>query len=91
LGKVVGEPTAGWIIFTSAAQLLDGSSIRLPFSKITDNTGKDMELAPRPVDVAVSRPIGESYTDQNVQLTVAVNELMKQLDDAKPNKISNGK
>ncbi|MBO0939528.1 PD40 domain-containing protein [Fibrella sp. HMF5335] len=91
LGKVVGEPTAGWIIFTSAAQLIDGSSIRLPFSKITDNTGKDMELAPRPVDIPVSRPIGESYTDQNTQLGVAVKELIKQLDDAKPGKLSSGK
>lgn len=91
LGKVVGEPTAGWIIFTSAAQLIDGSLIRLPFSRITDNTGKDMELAPRPVDIAVSRPIGESYTDQNLQLSVAVKELTKQLDKAKPNKLSNGK
>ncbi len=91
LGKVVGEPTAGWIIFTSAAQLIDGSSIRLPFSRITDNTGKDMELNPRPVDVPVSRPIGESYTDQNTQLTVAVNELVKQLDTTKSAKISEGK
>ncbi|GAB3693009.1 S41 family peptidase [Spirosoma flavus] len=91
LGKVVGEPTAGWIIYTSAAQLIDGSSIRLPFSRITDNTGKNMELAPRPVDIPVSRPIGESYTDQNTQLDVAVKELVKQLDDAKPNKISSGK
>lgn len=91
LGKVVGEPTAGWIIFTSAAQLIDGSSIRLPFSKITDNTGKDMELAPRPVDVPVSRPIGESYTDQNIQLTTAVKELIKQLDDTKPGKVTSGK
>ena len=88
---MVGEPTAGWIVFTSAAQLIDGSSIRLPFSCITDNTGKDMELAPRPVDVLVSRPIGESYTDQNLQLSVAVKELIKQLDDNKPNKVSNGK
>jgi Tol biopolymer transport system component/C-terminal processing protease CtpA/Prc len=91
LGKVVGEPTAGWIIFTSAAQLIDGSSIRLPFSKITDNTGKNMELAPRPVDVAVTRPIGESYTEHNIQLDTAVKELIKQLDEAKPNKVSNGK
>ena len=91
LGKVVGEPTAGWIIFTSAAQLIDGSSIRLPFSRITDNTGKDMELNPRPVDVPVSRPIGESYTDQNTQLKVAVNELLKQLDTTKSAKISEGK
>ena len=91
LGKVVGEPTGGWIIFTSAAQLIDGSSIRLPFSRITDNTGKDMELVPRPVDVAVSRPIGESYTNQNQQLDVAVKELLKQVDEAKPSKVSNGK
>ncbi|GAB3557065.1 S41 family peptidase [Spirosoma fluminis] len=87
LGKVVGEPTAGWIIYTSAAQLIDGSTIRLPFIKITDNNGKNMELAPRPVDVPVSRPIGESYTDQNVQLDTAVRELLKQIDQTKPNRV----
>lgn len=91
LGKVVGEPTAGWIIFTSAAQLIDGSTIRLPFSKITDNTGQDMELNPRPVDITVSRPIGESYTDQNVQLATAVKELLSQLGDGKENKVGSGK
>lgn len=91
LGKVVGEPTAGWIIFTSAAQLIDGSNLRLPFSKITDNTGKNMELAPRPVDIAVSRPIGESYTDKNVQLDTAIAELLKELNDAKTSKVSSGK
>ena len=91
LGKVVGEPTAGWIIYTSAAQLIDGSSIRLPFIKITDNSGKNMELNPRPVDVPVTRPIGESYTGKNVQLDVAVKELLKQLDDTKPAKVISGK
>lgn len=90
LGKVVGEPTAGWIIYTSAAQLIDGSSIRLPFIRITDNSGKNMELAPRPVDIAVSRPIGESYTGQNDQLNVAVRELLKQLDEGKTNKVGSG-
>ncbi|AUD03117.1 S41 family peptidase [Spirosoma pollinicola] len=91
LGKVVGEPTAGWIIFTSAAQLIDGSNLRLPFSKITDNTGKNMELAPRPVDIAVSRPIGESYTDKNSQMDIAVAELLKELNEAKASKVSSGK
>ncbi|MBC7892454.1 MAG: PDZ domain-containing protein, partial [Sphingobacteriaceae bacterium] len=91
LGKVVGEPTAGWIIYTSAAQLLDGSVLRVPFIKITDNTGADMELVPRPVDVAVTRPIGESYTDKNSQLEVAVKELLKQLDEAKTSRVSGGK
>src|SRR5256885_1814499 len=32
LGKVVGEPTAGWIIYTSGVQLIDGSALRLPRS-----------------------------------------------------------
>ncbi|GAB4005738.1 S41 family peptidase [Spirosoma migulaei] len=91
LGKVVGEPTGGWIIYTSAAQLIDGSNLRLPFIKITDNTGKNMELAPRPVDILVARPIGESYTDKNVQLDKAVAELLNELNEAKASKLSTGK
>ena len=91
VGKVVGEPTAGWIIYTSAAQLIDGSNLRLPFIKVTDNAGKNMELNPRPVDIAVSRPIGESYTDKNVQLDKAVAELVRELDAAKASKLSSGK
>jgi C-terminal processing protease CtpA/Prc len=62
LGKVVGEPTAGWIIFTGSATLIDGTSIRMPGTRITSNDGQTMELNPRPVDMPVSRPIGESYT-----------------------------
>lgn len=84
LGKVVGEPTAGWIIFTSAARLIDGSSVRLPFSRITDHEGKDMELHPRPVDIPVSRPIGESYGSKNIQLDTAVTELLKELSTSSP-------
>lgn len=91
VGKVVGEPTAGWIIYTSSAQLLDGSTLRLPFIKVTDNSGKNMELNPRPVDIAVSRPIGESYTDRNAQLDKAVSELLRELDQAKASKMSGGK
>jgi len=78
LGKVVGEPTGGWIIFTSSVQLIDGSSVRLPFTKITDNTGKDMELVPRPVDIPVTRPIGEG-NDKDSQLDAAVKELLSEL------------
>lgn len=91
VGKVVGEPTAGWIIYTSAVQLIDGSNLRLPFIKVTDHTGKNMELNPRPVDIPVSRPIGESYTDKNVQLDKAVAELVRELDEAKASKVSSGK
>ena len=79
LGKVVGEPTAGWIIYTTNTTLIDGTGIRLPFIKITSSDGKLMELAPRPVDVPVVRPIGESYAGRDVQLDTAVRELLKQL------------
>jgi C-terminal processing protease CtpA/Prc len=80
LGKVVGEPTSGWIIFTSNVPLIDGSIIRLPFIRITGQDGKDMELNPRPVDVLVKRPVGESYTERDSQLDAAVRELLKRRD-----------
>jgi C-terminal processing protease CtpA/Prc len=38
LGKVVGEPTAGWVIATSNIPLIDGSIIRVPFVKVTEIT-----------------------------------------------------
>ena len=79
LGKVVGEPTAGWIIFTSNRTLLDGTTVRLPSTRITDAEGKDMEMHPRPVDVLVVRPIGESYSGKDSQLDAAVRELLGQL------------
>lgn len=80
LGSVVGEPTAGWIIFTSDVGLLDGSSsVRMPFERITDMNGKDMEMHPRQVDVKVERPIGEWYTGRDSQLDAAVADLLKRV------------
>jgi len=76
LGKIVGEPTSGWIIYTSNVTLFDGTVVRLPFIKITDSKGQNMELAPRPVDIAVSNELGE---DKDKQLERAVKELMRQL------------
>ena len=79
LGKVVGEPTAGWIIYTWNQPLIDGSTFRLPRMKITANDGTNMERNPRPVDVPVTRPIGESYTGRDTQLDAAVRELLNQI------------
>ena len=76
LGKVVGEPTSGWIIYTWNAQLFDGTTVRLPRQLILGSDGKNMEMNPRPVDVAVTRPIGESLTGRDSQLERAVSELM---------------
>ncbi len=79
LGKVVGEPTAGWIIFTSNVPLVDGTVFRLPNSKVFASDGSPMELHPRPVDIAVKRPIGEGLAAKDSQLDAAVAELLKQL------------
>jgi C-terminal processing protease CtpA/Prc len=83
LGKVVGEPTAGWIIFTGAQPLIDGSTIRVPFVRIQTTSGEDMEGHPRPVDVQVERPLGESETGQDAQLSAAVQTLLGQIDAAR--------
>ena len=80
LGRVVGEPTAGWIIYTSNLTLLDGTVMRMPFIRITDSQGRDMELKPRPVDIPVQRPIGEWYSGKDVQLETAVRTLLSELD-----------
>jgi Tol biopolymer transport system component/C-terminal processing protease CtpA/Prc len=79
LGKVVGEPTAGWILYTSNMPLIDGTIVRLPSTLVDDASGKRMELAPRPVDVPVKRAVGESYTGRDAQLDVAVKELLSEL------------
>ena len=80
LGTVVGEPTAGWIIYTRNMRLIDGSSFRVPGWRVTTNDGTVMEMNPRPVDIPVKRPIGESSTGRDSQLDRAVEELLKQID-----------
>jgi tricorn protease len=75
LGKVVGEPTAGWIVYTWNAQLYDGTTVRLPRQLILGSDGKNMEMNPRPVDIAVTRPIGESLMGKDSQLDRAAREL----------------
>jgi tricorn protease len=83
LGKVVGEPTSGWIIFTSNVPLVDGTTLRIPFSKVSDGQGRQMEMVPRTVDVPVERPVGEGYSGKDSQLDVAVSTLLRQLGEVK--------
>jgi C-terminal processing protease CtpA/Prc len=80
LGKVVGKPTAGWIIYTWNTTLIDGSAFRLPRIRITSADGKDMELHPRPVDIPVTRALGEGAAGRDSQLDAAVKTLLEQID-----------
>jgi C-terminal processing protease CtpA/Prc len=78
-GEVVGEPTAGWIIFTSGMTLADGSTLRLPSTSVFAHDGVNMELHPRPVDVRVDNPPGVAERGEDPQLAAAVRELEKRL------------
>lgn len=79
LGPVIGEPTSGWIIYTSNVTLFEGTTLRIPFTRIRDAEGKDMELFPRPVDVRVDRDMGEEYRGVDTQLDAAVRALLARL------------
>lgn len=79
LGPVIGEPTAGWIIYTSNVTLFEGTTLRIPFIRIRDAEGKDMELFPRPVDQRVDRVMGEEYRRVDSQLDAAVRALLARL------------
>ena len=79
LGKVVGQPTAGWIIYTGVEPLIDGSYVRRPSTRVQDLKGVDMEMHPRPVDLAVERPLGETLTGRDAQLDAAVKVLLDAL------------
>ncbi|HEX5960861.1 MAG TPA: S41 family peptidase [Rhodanobacteraceae bacterium] len=78
LGKVVGEPTAGWIIYTTNQKLIDGASVRLPFITVTTRAGQPMEMHPRPVDVPVARSLGEAWQGRDSDLDAAVRTLLQQ-------------
>jgi tricorn protease len=83
VGKVVGEPTSGWIIYTTNTGLTDGSVLRVPFIKITTAAGVNMERAPRPVDVPVDLALGEEAAGRDGQLERAVKELLADLGGSK--------
>ncbi|MBV8369993.1 MAG: PDZ domain-containing protein [Candidatus Eremiobacteraeota bacterium] len=76
-GAIVGEATAGWIIFTSNTTLADGSALRLPSTRVIAHDGVDMELHPRPVDVRADNPPGAFERGDDPQLDAAVRELLR--------------
>ncbi len=80
LGKVVGMPTAGAVIWTWGWSLLDGTVFRLPRLRVTTLEGENTEGTARPVDVQVDRPLGEAAQGIDSQLDVAVEQLLTQID-----------
>ena len=88
LGKVVGMPTAGAVIWTWSWTLLDGTSFRLPRLQVATLEGENTEGAARPVDVEVDRTLGEAAQGVDSQLDVAVEQLLAQIDSGEETETS---
>ncbi len=77
IGKIVGQPTMGWIIFTSSRLLLDGSMIRVPGLGCFTNSGRDMENWGVPPDVLVDMTPEDAMNGKDPQIEKAVEEVLK--------------
>ena len=79
LGKIVGNETYRWIIFTSGVGLVDGSSVRMPAWGCYTLDGKDMELTGVQPDILVINTFEDKINGKDPQLDRAIEEIMKQL------------
>jgi tricorn protease len=80
LGKVVGRPTAGAVIWTTQRLLIDGTIIKLPQLMVATPEGEDLEGKGRTVDVDVPLRMGERPGEEDSQLEAAVRTLLEQID-----------
>ncbi|HSC55494.1 MAG TPA: S41 family peptidase [Phnomibacter sp.] len=79
LGKIIGNETYRWIIFTSGAGLVDGSFVRLPSWGCYTNDGKDIEKVGVQPDIKIINTWKDKMTNKDPQLDAAIAEIMKQL------------
>ncbi len=79
------DVSRGWVpaSWRERSTTAHARQLRLPRSRVSDAGGRPMELAPRSVDVLVTRPMGESYTGRDSQLDAAVSTLLKQIGPAR--------
>ena len=85
LGKVVGEPTAGWIIYTGSMDLLDGTvDAHARNAGRRARTAKTWKCIRAPSTSRCRAPSANRYTGSDSQLDVAVKELSDR--NREPNK-----
>ena len=79
LGKIVGNETYHWIIFTSGIGLVDGSSVRMPAWGCYSLDGKDLEATGVAPDIKVLNTFEDKITGKDPQLDRAIEEVIKLL------------
>ncbi|MEP6913678.1 MAG: S41 family peptidase, partial [bacterium] len=91
LGKIVGTPTMGAVIGTGSYSLIDGSTVRTPGVGVflADSKRTNMENYGVQPDMLVDNSPEDTLAGRDRQLEVAVEELMKQLQEPKRHLASN--
>ena len=79
LGKVIGNGTYRWIIFTSGVGLVDGSFMRMPAWGCYSLEGKDLEINGVQPDVLIINTFDDKLNGRDPQLQKAIDEILKQL------------
>ena len=79
LGKIVGNATYRWIIFTTAISLVDGSSVRMPVVGCYNLDGKDLEMTGVQPDILIINSFDDKLTGKDPQLDRAIEEILKKL------------
>lgn len=79
LGKIIGNETYHWIIFTSGIGLVDGSSVRMPAWGCYSLEGKDLEKTGVQPDILVINSFDDKLNGRDPQLDKAIEEILKQL------------
>jgi tricorn protease len=79
LGKVIGNGTYRWIIFTSGVGLVDGSFVRMPAWGCYTLDGKDLEMSGVQPDILLINSFTDKINGQDPQLDKAIEEILKQL------------
>ncbi|KXH83521.1 S41 family peptidase [Chryseobacterium kwangjuense] len=79
LGKVIGQDTYRWIIFTSGKNLVDGSFYRLPSWGTYTLDGQNLEKTGVKPDIYIKNTFIDRQQDNDPQLERAVQEILKDL------------
>ena len=79
LGKIIGNGTYRWIIFTSGIGLVDGSSVRMPAWGCYSLEGKDLEINGVQPDILLVNSFEDKLNGNDPQLDKAIEEILKQI------------
>ncbi|OPC06123.1 peptidase S41 [Elizabethkingia ursingii] len=79
LGKIIGQDTYRWIIFTSGKGLVDGSSYRLPSWGTYTLDGQNLEKTGVKPDIYIKNTFMDRLQGNDPQLDRAIQEILKDL------------